>query len=76
MNEVSDEWFESHLMDDCAIVTPAKSENCSHKKEMKIPGEPTKKDDHQPPPDDVPGVFPKSDVTFPLLRQSQDDRKP
>ncbi len=23
INEVSDEWFESHLMDDCAIVTPA-----------------------------------------------------
>ncbi len=43
---------------------------------MKILGEPTKKDDDQPPPDDVPGVFPKSDVTFPLLRQSQDNRKP
>ena len=42
MNEVSDEWFESHLMDGCAIVTPAKSENRSHKKDMK---EPTKKDD-------------------------------
>ena len=69
MNEVSDEWFESHLMDDCAIVTPAKSEKRSHNKKMKSLGEPTKKDD-------VPGVFPKSDVTFPMLCQSIDDRKP
>ena len=47
-------------MDGCAIVTPAKSENRSHKKDMK---EPTKKDDlpmlcqviddRKPPPEDI-----------------------
>jgi hypothetical protein len=38
MNEVSDEWFEDHLMDG---VTPAKSANHSNKKDKK---EPTKND--------------------------------
>ncbi len=82
MDEVSDEWFMSHLMDDTDTDTPAKHDDCSHKKVV------TKKNVDKPLPEDVLGVFPKSYVTkkderkpppedlVPLLPQSRDDRKP
>jgi hypothetical protein len=55
MNEVSDERFEDHLKDGCAIGSPAKSANRSNKKDLK---EPTKKDDlpmydRKPPPEGI-----------------------
>jgi hypothetical protein len=82
IDEVSDECFMSHLMDDTDTDTPAKHDDRSHKQVI------TKKNVDKPPPEDVLGVFPKSDVTkkderkpppedlVPLLPQSRDDRKP
>jgi hypothetical protein len=48
MNEVTDEWFESHLMDGCSIVTPAKSVT-----PVKSVFKYTKKDKKEPPKKNV-----------------------
>jgi hypothetical protein len=73
MNEVSDDWFMSHLMDDTASVTPAKSDTRSHKKEMLHSGELTKKNTAKPPPEVFHQEFTKSDIT--KIVPGADDRK-
>ena len=73
MNEVSDDWFMSHLMDDTASVTPAKSDTRSHKKEMLHSGELTKKDMAKSSPEDFHQEITKSDIT--KIVPGADDRK-
>lgn len=77
MNEVSDEWFLSHLMDSTATDTPAKSHSRSHKEKTIqeftkgvctkiVPGV----DDRKAPPEDIDGRKPPPEDIVP---QTQDD---
>jgi hypothetical protein len=84
MNEVTDEWFESHLMDGCPIVDTPSTTSANHSKKDKK--EHTKKNDieipmsdRKPPPEGIVQMESTNDEdvppvqTLPAFQDTKDD---